>query len=222
MELSHGRGGYPFGEIREGEGLAQAAAATAPSDEDVLRARFYALLAALLVAPPSQGILGRLTALPDEDDTELGRALGALARAARDSSPAQLEEEFNALFVGIGRGELVPFASYYLTGFLHEKPLAVLRDDLARLGIQGSDQVAEPEDHMATLCEVMQVLIEGAFGHQPCLAEQKAFFTAHLKPWAGKFFADLQQAESARFYRAVGALGQVFLDVEAQAFAMTD
>ena len=33
-------------------------------------------------------------------------------------------------------------------------------------------------------------------------------------------FADLEQAEAATFYRSVGMLGRVFVDVETEAFAL--
>lgn len=198
-----------------------AAAVKTVSEEELLRSRLYGLLAALLVAPPGRGLLDQLSAL-QPDDTDFGRALGDLATAARRTSPARAEDEYGALFIGISRGELVPYGSYYLTGFLHEKPLAALRDDMARLGIERAEGVAEPEDHAATLCEIMQGLIEGAFGAPAGLCEQKSFFAAHLNSWMPRFFADLEKAEAADFYRPVGRIGRLFLEIEAQAFAMTD
>ena len=199
--------------------MSEAATIAQATDEELLRAHFWGLLAALLAAPPSAEILQTLSAI-DGDDTDMGRALAALAQAARDADPASAEEEFTDLFIGLSRGELVPFASFYLTGFLHEKPLAVLRDDLARLGIEIEDGVSEPEDHIAILAEVMQALIDGSLGEAASLAEQKRFFAAHIENWAPKFFADLENCPAARFYRPVGALGRLFLSVEAEAFAM--
>lgn len=200
--------------------MSNAALATT-TDEEVLRARFWGLLAALLAAPPSQPLLDTLSAMPG-DDTGIGRALAALAEAARATTPEAAEEEYTTLFIGLSRGELVPFGSYYQTGFLHEKPLARLRADLAELGIALEDGVAEPEDHIAILAETMQALIDGSLGAPLPLAEQKRFFAAHLEPWAGRFFADLENCPAARFYRAVGALGRLFLEVEVLAFAMID
>jgi len=199
--------------------LSEAATIAQATDEEVLRARFWGLLAALLSAPPSADILSVLTGI-EGDDSDMGRALGALAQAARDADPAGLEEEFTDLFIGLSRGELVPFGSYYLTGFLHEKPLAALRDDLTRLGIEIEDGVSEPEDHIAILSEIMQALIDGSLDEPASLIEQKRFFAAHIQPWADRFFADLENCPAARFYRAVGALGRQFLAVEAEAFAM--
>lgn len=191
------------------------------SEEDVLRGQFWGLFAALLSAPPSPELLGRLASIPG-DDTPLGRALGALGRAARDTTEAAVAEEYSELFVGLTRGELLPYGSYYLTGFLHEKPLAALRADLAALGVAVEDGVSEPEDHIAILAEIMQGLIGGALGEPLPLDRQKNFFATHIQPWADKFFADLEAATSARFYRAVGGLGRAFLAVEADAFAMID
>lgn len=191
------------------------------ADEEVLRARFWGVLAALLAAPPSAQLLGTLAAMTG-DDSELGRALADLSAAARAATPDAVEEEFTTLFIGLSRGELVPFASYYLTGFLHEKPLAALRGDLAELGIEVKDGVSEPEDHIAILAEIMQALIDGSLGAPLDLAGQKRFFAAHIEPWAGRFFTDLENCPAARFYRPVGTLGRIFLNVEAQAFAMID
>ena len=117
----------------------------------------------------------------------------------------------------MGRGELVPFASFYLTGFLQERPLARLRGDLAELGIERSPDRREPEDHIAILCEIMAALAGNRFDTRP--GADGAIFDKHLKPWAGRFFADLELAENARFYRHVGAIGRMFMDIETEAFA---
>lgn len=194
-------------------------ARTQIEEEELARARVYLLLARLLANPPDDVFLQSLTDLSG-GATPIGSALADLAGAASGSAPAAWREEFEALFVGIGRGELVPFASYYLTGFLHEKPLAALRADMARLGIAAADDVAEPEDHVAALTEMMAGLITGAFGAPADLASQERFFATHLAPWAGRFFADLEAAENARLYRTVGALGRALIDIETEAFAL--
>ena len=189
-------------------------------DEDFLRARFYGLLATLLASPPDGDLLGRLAHL-QTDATPLGKALGTLGAAAR-ADTTDVDDEFATLFIGVTGGELTPYASWYLTGFLHEKPLAELRDDMVRLGIEPSPTTAEPEDHAASLCEMMQGLITGLFG-APCpTAEQKRFFSRHLGSWLPQFFTDLEDCPSVTFYRAVGTLGRVFLEIESQAFAMVD
>jgi TorA maturation chaperone TorD len=186
-----------------------------PADPlEEMRALHWGLLSLLLARAPDGALLRQLGALAG-DGTPLGAARGALAEAARAAEPAALEREFHDLFIGLGRGELLPYASYYLTGFLHEKPLAKVRAEMERLGIAREDGVAEPEDHIATLAEIMAGLLRGAFGEGG--DEARRFFSRHIAPWAGTFFADLERAEHARFYRAVGRLGAVFVEIEAEA-----
>lgn len=192
---------------------------TQPHPEDLLRARQYRLLARFLARPPDETLL-QLAAGFEPDDTDLGRALGALAKVAARATIRAAADEYFDLFIGIGRGELVPYASYYRTGFLYERPLARLRADMMRLGIARAQEVKEPEDHVAALCEMMAGLIEGDFGEPLGLAAQRAFFDAHLAPWAGRFFADLGAAKAAVLYAPVGAIGRVFMDIEATAFGM--
>jgi TorA maturation chaperone TorD len=194
------------------------APSSAPVDEvDAARAAEYALLAALLARAPDADMLRRLARLRG-DATPLGLAHAALAEAATATSVERAAREFFDLFIGIGRGELMPYGSYYLTGFLHERPLSRLRDDLARLGIERVDGNHEPEDHAAILCEIMAGIVGGTF---PAPAGgDKALFDAHLAPWIGRFFADLERAESAGLYRHVGALGRLFISIESEAFAL--
>lgn len=189
------------------------------SDEDRARAQMYQLLGVLLGGPPSSELLRGLATLKG-DDTPIGSASRNLAALAQRTSPNDAEREFNNLFVGIGRGELLPYTSYYLTGFLNEKPLADLRSDLMARGIKARDNVKEPEDHMGTLCEIMAGIIAGEFLCDSDLPSQKAFFDAHLAKWAALFFTDLEEAQSSVFYAPVGSLGRAFMAVEADAFAI--
>ena len=140
--------------------------------EDALRGQVYRLLSRLLAAPPDRAVLDLVSGM-EGDDTPLGRGIAALAARAAITSPEAAADEYGDLFIGVGRGELVPFASYYLTGFLNEKPLARLRGEMARLGIARADDVKEPEDHIAALCEMMAGLIEGSFG-DPATAQRAA------------------------------------------------
>lgn len=189
------------------------------ADEDRLRADLYDYLGVLLSAPPSKALLKKTAALTG-DDTDLGSAIKALARVAASRSEKAAESEFNALFIGVGRGELLPYASYYLTGFLNEKPLAVLRNDMASLRISRAENVFEPEDNIASLCEMMAGMITGRFGKPATLDRQKEFFNRHIGPWAGHFFADLEGAKGSVLYAPVGAIGRVFMEIEKQAFRM--
>ena len=197
----------------------QKAEVAGPAAEDVLRANTYALLATLLRKEPDQNTLRSLAELPS-DESELGQALAALGESARSRDAESVADEFYALFIGIGESELKPYGSYYLTGFMYEKPLAKLRAALADFGIASADGTVEPEDHIAALCEVMCALIMGEFGTPVALDAQRAFFDTYVGSWAPLFFADLEAAESASFYGCVGTIGRLFMRIEAQAFAM--
>jgi len=184
---------------------------------DRLRAHEYALLASLLARAPNRDLLTRVSALKG-DATPLGLAHIVLAEAAATIDPDAVSREYFDLFVGLARGEFLPYASYYLTGFLYERPLARVREDFQRLGIEATEGQTEPEDHIATLCEVMAGLADGQFEAEA--GTDRQFFERHLKPWAARLFADLETAKAAQFYRAVGALGRLFMEIEAEAFAM--
>jgi TorA maturation chaperone TorD len=184
---------------------------------DAARSLEYALLAVLLARAPNAALLDRLSKLRG-DPSPLGVAHAALAEAASRTTPERVEREFFDLFIGLGRGELLPYGSYYLTGFLHERPLARLRETLAQLGIERAQGQAEPEDHAAILCEIMAGLVNRHFGAPD--GADRDLFDAHLAPWIGRFFADLERAEQANFYRHVGTLGRVFIDIEIEAFAL--
>ncbi len=188
--------------------------------EEQLRADFYGFLSALLSAPPDEPALRRAAALSGGDDP-MGKAARGLAAVAKSVTPEMARAEFHDLFIGLGRGELLPYASVYLSGFLNEKPLAALRADMLRLGMQRAEDRFEPEDNIASLCEMMAGLILGRFGGGPAsLAIQRGFFNAHLGPWAKHFFTDLEAAKASVFYAPVGAMGRLFMEIEAEAFRM--
>lgn len=188
--------------------------------EDRLRADFYNFLGLLLAGPPDQIVLDQMAGLTG-DSTDLGQAISGMARVARVTKPATAEREFNALFIGLGRGELLPYASYYLTGFLNEKPLAQLRADMAARGITRAPNVYEPQDNIASLMEMMAGMIVGRFGASAPLNDQKTFWTRHIGPWAGHFYTDLEAAEHSVLYASVGTAGRVFMEIERDGFRMT-
>ena len=189
------------------------------AEEDALRADLYSMLARLLANPPAQDLIDTAGTLSG-DGSDLGEGISALATVAKASSARAVEKEFNALFIGLGRGELLPYASYYLTGFLNEKPLARLRGHMGQLGIERNPDVKEPEDHIATLCEIMAGLIRGTYGDPLSVDDQHAFFNTHLATWAGHFFTDLEGAEGSVFYAPVGKIGRAFMEIEIEAFRM--
>ena len=194
-------------------------AETPIGEEEGLRARLYDFLALLLAGPPDKDLLEKTAAL-EGDDTDLGQAFKAMARVARVTKPAAAEREFTDLFIGVGRGELLPYASYYLTGFLIEKPLAQVRRDMEALRIGRAPNVYEPEDNIASLLEMMAGMIIGRFADPVPLERQREFFNRHIAPWAGHFFADLERAENSVLYAPVGAAGRIFMDIEREAFRM--
>jgi TorA maturation chaperone TorD len=191
----------------------------ASADDAVLRANFYGLLARALARPLDDDALEVMRALSDhQDDTPLGKALNAFGKLAQRTPRARAEEEYSTLFYGFGAGgELTPYASYYLTGLVYDKPLAELRADMAQLGIAAADDNSEPEDHIASLCEMMHGILTGALGNP---GSAKTFFDKHLAPWAGKFFADLEKAPSAVMYMPLGTIGRLFIEFEREAFEM--
>ncbi|MBA4610149.1 molecular chaperone TorD family protein [Stappia taiwanensis] len=195
--------------------LAPDPARIAPEDRD--RAALYGILASALEAPVTRDWLTVVSALPGSGGGPIGEALSDLASAAAGTTPERAARDYHDLFIGVGRGELVPYASYYLTGFLNEKPLALLRQEMRRLGVERDPSVREPEDHIAALCQIMAGLIEGSFGDPGDPAAQGRFFRAHLGNWAPYFFKDLAASTTGRLYPALGRLGQVFLDLEEQA-----
>ncbi len=182
---------------------------------DAARAQEYALIAALLTRAPDAQLLSNLSELR-ADPTPLGLAHAALAQAASDTSAERVEREYFDLFIGLGRGELMPYASYYLTGFLHDRPLARLREDLNAIGIARAEGIFEPEDHAGILCEIMAGLASNRLAAPP--ESDRMIFEKHMAPWIGRFFTDLERAETANFYQALGTLGRVFMDIEAEAF----
>jgi len=184
------------------------------TDNDDLRAHVYSLLAALLTGPPSAELLRLLDRIEDQQefDTEMAQAWRMIKEAGGRTNAALLDDEYHGLFIGLGRGELVPYKSWYETGSIMERPLARLRSDLAILGIQRRSDVHETEDHAAALCETMALVC--SHPAEIGLENQKAFFSDHLKGWMDHFFKDMQHASAARFYRAVGRLGEAFLDLE--------
>jgi len=189
------------------------------AEEDMLRAQLYQMLSHLLGDPPSQKDLDSLAAM-NGDSSPLGAAIASLAKIAGKTDVVLVAQEYQDLFIGVGRGELLPYGSYYLTGFLHEKPLAALRKDMQRLGIARRANVKIPEDHIAALFEMMSGMIEGKYGTIHNLDEQRQFYKKHVGSWAGHFMTDLEGAKSSILYAAVGTIGRIFLDIEEVAFTM--
>lgn len=186
---------------------------------DQFRAAEYGLLSLLLGKAPTADTLSKVATLKG-DASELGMAHIELAAAAAEFGEQAVAKEFFNLFIGLGRGELLPYASYYLTGFLHERPLARVREDFDAMGIERTGLGREPEDHIAILLEVMAGLARGDFDMD--FSTQSRFFERHIKPWAARMFADLEISQSAPFYRSVGRVGRIFMELESEAFTLSE
>jgi TorA maturation chaperone TorD/DNA-binding transcriptional regulator YdaS (Cro superfamily) len=184
---------------------------------DQARANLYVLLARLILHVPDERLLIDIRRMSG-DESALGQALAAVVAAADVTVAERIAREHFDLFIGVGRGELLPYASYYITGFLYERPLVRARQDMRRLGIERGESMSEPEDHIGFLMESMAGLITKRFAAEP--GEEHRFFVRHLQPWAERFFTDLSKAEAAIFYRTVGRLGQEFMAIEREAFAL--
>ncbi len=188
-------------------------------EEQQYRASTYSLMASLLRASPDDALLNRLSSLTQEvqgDGDALMVSMSMLGLSAKILTATAIEDEFHDLFIGLGKGEVVPYGSWYLTGFLMEKPLSDLRDDLKKLGFERSGSVTEPEDHAAALCEVISLMISDGTE----LSTQKDFFLTHMACWMGSFFSDLTDAKSAIFYKAIGRFGSAFIEFENEYFSM--
>jgi len=189
--------------------------------EQQYRASAYSILGALLRKVPEKEVLEHVANFSKVavDEDELLLSMSTLGLAAQSSELSAIDDEYHDLFIGLGRGELVPYGSWYLTGYLMEKPLSLLRDDLKALGFERDENIVEPEDHVAALCEVMALLIanESQIGDENVDIEtQTIFFEKHMNEWINRFFDDLSTAESAVFYRAVGRFGLAFMNLEKQ------
>ena len=184
---------------------------------DQARSREYSLLSTLLFRSPDPALLNGLAGLQG-DESPLGMAHAALAKAAARTDADRITREYFDLFVGVGRGEILPYASFYQTGFLHGRPLAQLRELLRRVGVERAESLTEPEDHAAVLLEIMAGLANGSIGAPT--GTERELFENHLAPWIGRLFKDLEQSKAADFYACVGALGTVFISIEAEAFTL--
>jgi len=191
------------------------------TEEDRLRAEMYEFLAALLRQEPSDELIGLVAGLKG-DSSSIGSASTVLATLATKIAKDEIRDEYMRLFIGVGRGELLPYASYYLTGFLNDKPLAKLRNDMQVMGIERAEGVKDPEDHIASLFDIMAGLIRGTFDAPNDLAAQAAFFKTHIDPWAPLLMQDIEAAKSAVFYAPVGTIGRAFMEIESEAFDMDD
>ena len=189
------------------------------NEEDQLRADMYSFLANLLRSEPDEKLVKQLTTL-ESDDSPIGKSIKILSKLATSLDLPTIRDEYVRIFVGVGRGEILPFASYYLTGFLKDKPLAKLRQDMQKIGIKLEENVKEPEDHIASIFDMMSGLILGKFEKKYSITEQKDFFNKHLAPWVDLLMRDIESSKIAVFYSPIGTIGKEFMEIERASFSM--
>ena len=198
--------------------------ASADHSEELARAELYGLLARLWMAPPDAELLARFRVVVTEtpEGGLLEAPWQALVTALRNTTEAAAADEYDALFGGVGKPEVFLYGSFYLAGFLNEKPLAALRTDLATLGLTRDAGRGETEDHIAYGCEVMRYLIAGDDIAVCNLEQQRRFFRGHLQTWAGALCDAVEAQPRARIWREVAQLTRVFLDIETQGFDLLE
>ena len=199
---------------------------SAPDDsEELARAEVYGLLSRLFYAAPDAELYEQLQVAPTVAPAPGGfleASWTELVAASRRLGRRQVADEYDALFMGIGKPEIFLYGSHHLAGALNEKPLVALRDTLAGLGLARAPEMAETEDHIAYLCEVMRYLIAGDDLAVCNLATQQRFFDAHLRPWVESMCDAITSHPKADFYRALAAYARDFFAVEAQGFDLLD
>ena len=204
-----------------GNNLNTSTAQTMPEvrEEDQLRADMYSFIANMIRTEPSQELIDSVKTLSG-DSSSIGSSIKLISKLASTMHISEIHDEYVNLFLGVGRGELLPFASYYLTGFLNDKPLSKLRDDMNELGVVRLKEVKEPEDHVSSLFDIMSGLITGKFGKVYLISEQSTFFEKHLNSWVHLLMSDIESAKTAVFYAPIGSLGKEFINIEREAFRM--
>ncbi len=202
----------------------QAVAIHAVDPQDRARADFYALVARLFYGPPDAALLEALAGGGELAGEPGGvpEAWSCLRRAAARAVPETLRGEYDDTFIGVGKPEVMLYGSYYMAGFLHEKPLAHLRSHLAAHRFARRAGADEPEDHIAGLADVMrQLIVDEACAPAERDAAQREFFTRYIEPWYGAFCAAVEAAPGTDFYRNAARFARAFLDVEKEAFRIT-
>lgn len=195
------------------------------SPEDHGRANFYALISRLFADAPDQALLQAIAGsppLPSDDNGEpLSLAWSKLIAAASVMDADSAREEFDALFIGVGKAPVNLHASHHLTGFMMETPLAEVRSTLATLGFARLESQTVVEDHLAALLEVMRLLIVGADGIAPAsLSIQKQFFESHIAAWFELCCRAIMKSPLVNFYGVVAQFASSFVLVEREGFAI--
>jgi TorA maturation chaperone TorD len=190
--------------------------------EECARANVYALLASLFYAPPPAELLRTIAAadVAADPDSRLARSWRELQAAAGAADPEVVRQEYDDVFVSVGRPPVLLYESHYLKGALMEAPLVTLRAELAHLGIALRDSSFETEDHISAVCDVMRFLIAGDGTIPPATIEaQHDFFVRHIAPWYSELCDAIAQASQTDFYKHVASFAKEFFQLEAESFS---
>jgi TorA maturation chaperone TorD len=186
--------------------------------EEEARAHFYALLARLFYAAPDAALLKAIAGGKIEgEEPTLARAWRTLSQAARDADPEVVREEYETAFVGTGKSPVTLYTAAYTVRYTNEMPLARLRGELRALGLARQDNVNEPEDHIAALCDTMRHLIAE---QQRDLEAQKRFFDGWIRPAAERLCDAISASPHTSFYKPVAQFAKSYFALEQSAFEM--
>lgn len=199
--------------------------ATMDDGEELARAEAYGLLARLWFAPPDEELMAQfrvaVTQAP-QAGAFLEAPWEALVSAFRDQGRSDIAAEYDALFHGVGRPDVLLYASHHLSGYLNDKPLAALRADLAELGLAKDELRGETEDHVAFVLEVMRYLIAGDDIAVCNLERQRKFFRSHVQTWVGSLCEAVSAHPRANAYARLADFTRAFVEVETQGFDMLE
>lgn len=199
--------------------------ATMDDGEELARAEVYGLLARLWFAPPDEELLQQFRVAVTEAPQKgafLESPWEALVAVLREARQGAIAEEYDALFHGVGRPDIFLYGSYYLSGHLHEKPLAQLRADLAELGLTKDDSRGETEDHVSFVLEVMRYLIAGDDVAICNLERQRRFFRLHVQTWLEALCDAVTEHPRAEVYARLADFTRAFVQVETQGFDLLE
>lgn len=194
--------------------------------EDLARADLYGLIARLFQEAPDQELLDQIvTSIPEGQETQaedapLAKVWQNLVEMAKANPAKAWHDEFDQNFISVGRPNIILNGSFYMAGYLNERPLVEIRRALDAFGLESAEEISETEDHISAVCEVMRYLIAGDDVEVSNLTNERAFFNDHIRPWYGELCDVIDDIPEMRLYHSVAALTREFLDIECQSFDM--
>ncbi|NQW69927.1 MAG: molecular chaperone TorD family protein [Betaproteobacteria bacterium] len=194
--------------------------------EDLARADLYGLIARLFHQAPDQELLDQIAASMPEgqevqaEDAPLSKVWHTVVELAKTNSAKVWQDEFDLNFISVGRPKIILNGSFYMAGYLNERPLVEIRRTLNAFGLESAEEISETEDHISAVCEVMRYLIAGDDVEVSNLTNEKAFFNDYIRPWYEDLCAAIDDVPEMRLYHSVAALTREFLDIESQSFDM--